>query len=238
MLRMAICDDDPAFLQDLCRKIAEWRKMTGLEEQIAVVPFTDSAYLAGVVKETPYDIFLLDVEMPKMDGLQLAERIRRLLPFSIILFLTGHAEFAPEGYKVEALRYISKLALSAQLHEALDAALMKFRQLDGGSLTVSVYNNYFRIPYREIVYVRHVQRSTQIITVSQRTYRDSRGINAIFREMDDERFVFIDRGTFVNMDHIRQIQGSEILLRTNEKLSSSRKMLPKVKEAVNRYLGG
>ena len=95
------------------------------------------------------------------------------------------------------------------------------------------YNDVMRIPYQEIVYIRHVLRSSQIITLDLGIIKDNRGLKAIHEQLNDERFIYIDRSTFVNLDHVRQIKGSEVILRNLERLPISRQMLTKVKYTIN-----
>ena len=52
--------------------------------------------------------------------------------------------------------------------------------------------------------------------------------------IDDKRFIYIDRSTFVNIDFIRELKGNEIILRTGESLAISRPMLANVKETIVR----
>lgn len=171
--------------------------------------------------------------MPELNGMELAQQIRTYLPASIIIFLTSHSEFSLEGYKFGVLRYIPKLDLSRRLPEALAAAQKEFSKLETSFLTVRHYTDVMRIPYQEIVYVRHVLRNSQIITLNLGMMKDNRGLKAIHEQLNDERFIYIDRSTFVNLDHVRQIKGSEVILRNMERLPISRQMLAKVKYAIN-----
>lgn len=61
------------------------------------------------------DIFILDVEMPDMDGFELADKIRKYTETSVIIFLTSHDEMASMGYKSKALRYVIKLNLERDI---------------------------------------------------------------------------------------------------------------------------
>ena len=126
-----------------------------------------------------HDVFFLDVEMPKVDGFQLADKIRNKLPAAIIVFLTSHSELAPDGYKFRALRYVSKLVLSQKLPEALEAVQKEFSALESGYLVVPHYTDALRIPYNEILYVQHILRSSQIYTLRQGIIKDNRGLGSI-----------------------------------------------------------
>lgn len=238
MLRIALCDDDLNFMQRLQQDIMEWYQGSADSGNVSVTKFSDSNYLARTIDSgSGFDVFFVDIEMPQMDGLELAEHIRTHLPAAMIIFLTSHSEFSMEGYKFGALRYIPKLDMARQLPEALTAVQAAFTKLESRFLTVRRYSDIMRVPYQEIIYVRHVLRTSQITTLNLGVIKDGRGLKEIHEQLGDERFIYIDRSTFVNLDHIRQIKGSEVILRNSEHLPISRQMLTKVKYTINRMWG-
>lgn len=238
MLRIALCDDDSTFVHDLHQKIVKWYQESGNCENISITEFSDSFYLSRTISGgNSFDLFFVDIEMPRLNGLDLAERIRTHLPAALIIFLTAHCEFSLEGYKFGALRYIPKLDLDCRLPEALATAQKEFSKLESKFLTVRHYSDVMRIPYHEIIYVRHVLRISQLVTLDLGIIKDNRGLKTIHEQLHAERFIYIGRSTFVNLDHIRQIKGNEVILRNMEHLSISRQMLTKVKCTIN-YLWG
>lgn len=239
MIRIALCDDDATFLCNLHQEIERWYKLNATDEVIAITEFISSSYLSQSLHEgRSFDLFLLDIEMPNIDGLSLGNQVRELMPTAIIIFLTSHTRFAPEGYKSRALRYVYKLNWKEQLPEALSAARAEFLRMENESLAVFHYNDALRIPFKEILYVRHVLRHTQIATENDQIIKDGRGLKEIHGLLDDPRFIFIERSTFINVDHLRQIKGNEVILRNGLHLPISRQMLAKVKETVNRLWMG
>lgn len=58
------------------------------------------------------DLYFLDIEMPEMNGFELAKFMRKEAPSSMLVFLTSHLEYAVEGYEVQAFGYIPKNLLS------------------------------------------------------------------------------------------------------------------------------
>ena len=235
MIRIALCDDNKEDMLQSHQKIIEWYRENSKNQSVSITEYSDSVYLSSVIDAgDSHDVFFLDVEMPKVDGFQLADKIRNKLPAAIIVFLTSHSELAPDGYKFRALRYVSKLVLSQKLPEALEAVQKEFSALESGYLVVPHYTDALRIPYNEILYVQHILRSSQIYTLRQGVIKDNRGLKTIYSVIGDKRFIYIDRSTFVNIDFIRELKGNEIILRTGESLAISRPMLANVKETIVR----
>lgn len=235
MIRIALCDDNKEDMLQLHQKIIEWYRENSKNQSVSITEYSDSVYLSSVIDAgDSHDVFFLDVEMPKVDGFQLADKIRNKLPAAIIVFLTSHSELAPDGYKFRALRYVPKLVFSQKLPEALEAVQKKFSALESGYLVVPHYTDALRIPYNEILYVQHILRSSQIYTLRQGVIKDNRGLKTIYSVIGNKRFIYIDRSTFVNIDFIRELKGNEIILRTGESLAISRPMLANVKETIVR----
>lgn len=236
MIRIALCDDDLPFLQHLHQAAGQW--FADHQIPFSCTDFSSAKLLLDSLQTIRFDLFFLDIEMPEMDGMQLAKQIRETLPDSVILFLTSHDEFAPDGYRVQALRYLSKQTWKKYLNEALSAAMAQLEKQESGSLAVSHYGNLQRIPYREILYIRHIARYCLIVTRAGKTIQDERGIKKLFEIIGDERFIFIDRGAFINLDYIQRIENGQAVMTNNDSLPISRRLLPQVKLAINRYYGG
>lgn len=108
MLKIALCDDDAVFLKELTGKIQELLRFE--EKNAAIASFVNpTALTASVASGDRFDIFILDVEMPQIDGFKVAADLRKYQPNVALIFLTSHLQYAPEGYKVDALRFIFKI---------------------------------------------------------------------------------------------------------------------------------
>ncbi len=236
MIRTALCDDDLQFLQRLHQSATQW--FTDHQIPSSCTDFSSANHLLDSLKAVSFDLFFLDIEMPEVDGMQLAKQIRETLPDSVIIFLTSHDEFAPDGYRVQALRYLSKQTWKNYLEEALYAAMVQLEKQETGSLAVSHYGSLQRIPYRDILYIRHIARYCQIVTRTGKTIQDERGIKKLFEIIGDERFIFIDRGAFINLDYIQKIETGQAVMTNEDSLPISRRLLPQVKLTINRYYGG
>lgn len=237
MIRVALCDDEAVFLNKLYCVVKEWFQKNRPEQKVVIETFLDGRMLLNS-EEKAFDIFFLDIEMPTISGLEVAKQIREKKANAILIFLTAHEEFAMEGYRISAIRYLWKPELDKYLSEALDAALKEASKIKRGSLSVSYYGNTTVIPFEEILYIQHLLRSSKIHTISSNVINDNRGLKELYSLLDEKQFIYIDRGTFVNLDYVIQIKGNTVVLKNKEELPASRGMLPKVKLAINRLWGG
>ena len=126
MLKIAVCDDEEIFA-DRIKKLLEKQLINkGIEHKVDVYSSgIELAKLGDAISE--YRIVFLDIDMEGMNGIQTAEVIRTYSDDIYIAFVTAYINYAPEGYRCNAIRYILKNSdqLAASIYECMDAILDK-----------------------------------------------------------------------------------------------------------------
>lgn len=74
------------------------------------------------VKDNPIEAAFLDIEMPEMNGIVLAEKLREIDPDLVIIFITGYEQYTLEALRVKADYYLTKPYDSQEIKEVLDRA--------------------------------------------------------------------------------------------------------------------
>ena len=118
-MHIAVCDDEPATLAYLSALVRRWGE--GRADPVRVERFPSAQALWFEWEAKPcFDLFLLDIQMQGLDGVTLARKIRAADEKCAIIFITGTAEFAADGYDVSALHYLLKPIDEAKLFACLD----------------------------------------------------------------------------------------------------------------------
>ncbi len=230
MIRIILCDDNAPELQQIRQTIETYIKD---ETPVSIAAYTSSKQLAFDLEDSFLgDIYILDVDMPDLDGFSLADQILKKQPSAILIFLTAHSEYATRGYRYQALRYIHKLRMQDELHEALDSAFEKLQHLQKTYITLKFGSTYNRIAYEDILYVNRVSRILEIHTRSQGIIQDTHGIKDLFDMLADRRFLFIDRSCFINSDYIQSLSNLDVTLTDGQHLAVSRRMMSNLKSHI------
>ena len=119
MLKIALVDDNTDFLLLLRKKVHAFFDGRNVLCEVRLFPNPEVFYF-DLEEGFHYDICFLDIEMPQMNGLDLAKKIRATAQATYLVFTTSYLQYAVEGYEVQAFSYIPKNLLE----EKLDAALL------------------------------------------------------------------------------------------------------------------
>ena len=118
MIYIAICDDNEKTVEILKKKVMEFLKKSNEFADITV--YTQSENLQYDIQEGKYyDLILSDIEMPNIDGMNLAAYVKRYLPEVLIIFITSHLKYAVDAFELSIFRYIPKNSIGSRLPQAL-----------------------------------------------------------------------------------------------------------------------
>ena len=133
----AICvDDEPLVLQltlSLFRDLPQFDRVEGFAGPLEALDWLE--------EHTP-DIALLDIDMPAMNGLELAARIREMHPETAIIFLTGYAEYALDAFKLHASGYLLKPINREKLYAEVNYALSGKNRPASSHIFVKTFGNF------------------------------------------------------------------------------------------------
>lgn len=237
MIRIAIVDDSREMVNIIEQVIKKGlKKYPGeLEVKVYTSPFTLKYDLQENIQ---YDIFILDIEMPEMSGLELAKYIRTIGRETCIIFLTSHVQYAVASYdfNIRAYQYILKNKLNQLLPTALERVIKKYRETGEQYYIIETQVRFTRVRYRDIIYIYKEGKNAVFVTEKEK-YRERKSLERALEKLGNESFILIERGIIVNIGHIETINKNEIYMDNECVLEISRSRVKEVRQAVNRYWG-
>ena len=153
MISIAICDDSVNMLTSLDEGIKDYASRN--EKEIRTFLYHDGPDLLNEYTGK-FDLIFLDIKMLKMNGVDVAKKIREKDSKVMIIFLTSLMQYALEGYKVNATNYIIKPISSKRLEMELDRCMKVISQKEEPYICFHNDNGNYRILLKEIIY-RNVQ---------------------------------------------------------------------------------
>lgn len=232
-LRIAVCEDDDTQRDYILSLVTGWAGKKG-------IPCETSGYISAEQLifsfdgYFPYDIYILDIQMGKMNGMELARKIREMDAKASILFLTGVKDYALEGYEVGAVRYLLKPVREDEFFRIMDEMAEKEKETSVECFLLETGTTIQKIPFRDIWYVESQGHYLQMAFGDQKVQWKS-SLGSVKDLFERHGFVMTRRGLLVNVGRISHVGKTGCVLDNGEGVPVSRSHFKAVNEAFIRY---
>lgn len=234
MIRIGIAEDDAGYREQLRAFLRQFEKEN--ETRLEVAMFTDGMDLAEQYMPV-YDILLLDISMPLLDGMKTAKSIRKKDPAVLIIFITNMKQYAIESYKVGAFDYVLKpvsyFALQAKLKKAVTMINNQVRRY----IMLHVEGAMQRVDVSRISYIEVFNHKLTFHT-EDGDYQVSASLRSIEEQLEGCHFSKCNKSYLVNLQHVVYISADIVKLRDGTELSMSRLRKKEFLIAAADYYGG
>lgn len=228
MIYIAICDDDEELVEKLKADVCQVLKEIHVIADISI--YTQSKMLQYDIEEGKFfDLILSDIEMPNVNGMNLAKYIKKYLPEILIIFITSYLKYAIDAFELSIFRYIPKNMVKTRLRQALVDAVNMVKLQSNEFYKIEMPSRIEKIPYSKIMYIRREGKNSEIIFTNGVTTRVRKSLSQVFKELNSEDFVYIDRGDIVNLAHIMGIREGIVELKNGIRIPASHSRLEEIK---------
>lgn len=233
MIRIAIVEDEPAMSEQLSEYAERFCREAGLD--VEIVKFSDGIEITENYRAV-WDIIFMDIEMPHLDGMSAAQRIRKFDPAVVLIFITNMARFAIKGYEVDAMDFVLKPVKYAQLALKLKKAVNIVSQHKRHYLLVSADGEDKRVSVDDILYIEVINHRLHIHT-AQEEYVLRGSLQEMEKQLSGLCFARNSHSYMVNLRNVTGLRKDSVLVSGRE-LPLSRSKRKEFLQALSDCMGG
>ena len=230
-MRIAVCDDEELFrieFKTILDKVL-------VNSEYDIDTFSGGSSLYEAFLKNPFDLVFLDIEMPGIDGITLAKRLRAVSENVQIVFLTSHIEYALEGYEVNALRYLVKPVDMNKLSEVLK--FIQDKKNNSRQIMIKQEGEDIVIDISDVIYIESLDKNVRIVT-SKSEYIIRYNISDYEEELKNSGFFRSHRSYLISLSKVKKIVKNDVVMDGDISLPVSRSNVKALKEALYAYVEG
>lgn len=224
-LNVAICDDDLTQIQLLNSYIEKYLIQTN--HNLSVRSYSIANDLLNDYK-TPdcFHILFLDVEMPEINGLELAKRIRALPDKHVkIVFVSNYPEYMQDSFDVHAFHYLQKPLTYERFEDIMFKIIEDIEEDTNSKLTIPIEDCQIVLNIADILYIetlKDLRDTLRVVTISDE-YVTKGTIGEYEKKLEGTMFFSPHRSCLVNTNHIQFVYKDKLVLDDNSSLPLSRR---------------
>ena len=238
MIRIAICDDMPQELQSLVSLTNQYLTANGLDAE--VTKFSHPDELLNAIEAESFHLYILDIVMPMVNGLELGKEIRRIDREAQIIYATTEPQFALQAYAASPINYLIKPIEKQQLFDTLTLAISRADLDEEQMFTVKTADSLRVIKLPDIACCEYRSHSV-VLSLTNAEEVFSRTIREKFPEycapiLKDRHFLQCHSSFVINMRRVERFAKDSFTLCGGKLVPIAVKHYPAVRDTYMDYL--
>ena len=230
MFKVAICDDNKMVCSQIEKEIDEFFSTETINYETELF-FTGEELIASLMEREKYDLVFLDIELDKLNGIQVGKFIRETLMDDItqIAFISAKTSYALELFQIRPIHFLVKPTSGSQIAKILEKTL----ELQGRQTKFLCYKSdriEKRISFKNIIYFSSEGKKILIHMKDKTDYFYGKLCDLAVPRAD---FICIHKSYIVNQNYISQFKFDRVLLSNTEELPISRFYRKEVRAQLN-----
>lgn len=210
-MKAAVCEDNPIILDRQAKMLEKVFEKENIS--CTIDTFSNSWDLYN--STYAYDFAFLDIEMPDINGIDLAKHIHKLNPMCFIFFSTSFNVYADEALNVHAFRFWVKPIEMERLIYGIESAMKEMEARKAYIRFISDSGETVTIATRKIVYIYTQNRKTHVITTYGEITTNER-LKTFYEKLQPHFFIKTHASYIVNMCYIVDFGKNYVLCDDNK----------------------
>ena len=236
-MNIVICDDSESDALAAKEVIKRTAQELHIKTEFDIYSNATEVERKLLMKKEPADILILDIDMPEISGLELAERLRVDNEDIIIIFLSAHEEFVFKAIEFQPFRYIRKIRLDAEMPLAIRSAVRVIEKNSDKQIVLNTDDGEMKVMISEIMYYETKKRKIAVHLKNGNNFLVNKKIADMQKLINKESFIMIHRSCVVNANYVKNILNGIFVLDNDEKLIVSRPRCKAVKQQLLKVWG-
>ena len=212
-MRIAVCDDNP---KELERIKGCFCRIQGYDLVCSYFDSTSTVMEILKTENSPYDLYILDIEMPGMNGLKLARSIREKDSRALFVFLTSYTRYMKDVFDVVTFDFIEKPISDEKLLQILERAAT-YLNITSQHFSFGYRASRYSLKYDRILYIEKKGRQALIHTFED-VYKTNMTLEEIWKQLNPKSFVHIHSSYIINLYNLDRKDNEIAIMRNGEKL--------------------
>lgn len=204
MLHVAICDDEKKILDDLFEQV-RWTF-----EDADISCYSDGKSLISDNEKSPFDIIMLDIDMPEISGFSVAESIQKMAVKPLIIFVTSHDELVYDSLMLHPFGFVRKSHMDVELEKVLKDAEEEVASREKHFFFHTASGNV-KLRLEDILYFESEGNYIKVITDDEE-YRFRETLQTLEMSLSSDGFVRIHKGFLLNQGSVKMIKSDSVIL--------------------------
>ena len=231
MYKLAICDDEKSSAAEAAELLEKYKKGHP-ELDFEVDIFYSSLDMLGGLEKKVYDIFLLDIYIDKINGIELADMIRKNNEDARIIFMTSSNAFYKEAFRIHAVHYLEKPILEEEFFDAFDRVCAEHEEVH--YLTFRDSGQVHKVAVDDILYIESEDHYKRIVT-TQDNFLIRSTMQMLADELDYPYFYPLGIKSVINLKKVLKITKDMVLMEDGKEFSVPRGTYRTLSELVLKY---
>ena len=212
-MRIAVCDDNP---KELERIKGCFCRIQGYDLVCSYFDSTSTVMEILKTENSPYDLYILDIEMPGMNGLKLAKSIREKDSRALFVFLTSYTRYMKDVFDVVTFDFIERPISDEKLLQILERAAT-YLNITSQHFSFGYRASRYSLKYDRILYIEKKGRQALIHTFED-VYKTNMTLEEIWKQLNPKSFVHIHSSYIINLYNLDRKDNEIAIMRNGEKL--------------------
>lgn len=230
-LKVAICDDVQQILEIVEKQIVKIAVKNEIEIDLSL--FQSGIELLN--STTRYDICFLDIDLPEIDGFEVAKKLKKDYQTEVVFF-TGHKEMIQQSFQYRPFAYLYKPVEPSDLEEVLIRFIHESKEKEANKFLVKTTDGEIPIYYSEIFYLEVFGNETKVHT-QKGVFVTKKSLKKWLDELKDKKEFFQCHQSYVvNFEYVSKIENQSIILENQTIVPISFRRRKKVCTAFQLYI--